>query len=139
MAGRPGDWGAKLAELRKRAGLSAADVVKELRALGVELNSASIYTYEAGRVSSPAAAVIWGLAQVYGVNLEDLVRILVDPRATSRLAGPDRSTHLRLSLEERNAVNRLRQLSPAARKAVLEFLDFQLQHMRPKKGRPKGE
>lgn len=127
MPGRPDDWGAKLAELRKSTGLSAAAVVNELKDLGIDLDRASIYAYEAGRVAAPDARVVWGLAQIYGVKLDELVGVLVDARVTLRPPSSNQPSRLRLSRAEFQVLERLRKLTPSARKACLEFIDFQIQ------------
>jgi transcriptional regulator with XRE-family HTH domain len=134
MAGRATEWGAKLAELRRATGLSAAAVARDLGELGVALDRASIYAYEAGRVAAPDAAVVWGLARIYGVKLEDLVNALVDERAISRLVSSNRPPKLRPSRAELHVLERLRQLSPTARKACLDFIDFQLRPSPPRRG-----
>ncbi|PYR29868.1 MAG: hypothetical protein DMF90_28910 [Acidobacteria bacterium] len=130
MAGQTSEWGAKLAELRKATGLSAAAVVKDLKELGIDLDRASIYAYEAGRVAAPAAAVVWGLARIYGVKLDDLVNALVDAKAIIRLTPSSRSAQRRLSRVELGVLDRLRKLTPTARKACLDFIGFQLRQSR---------
>jgi transcriptional regulator with XRE-family HTH domain len=118
-------WGARLSELRQATGLSAAAVVKQLAEFGIVLDRASIYAYENGRVAAPDAAVVWGLARIYNVKLEDLVEALVDARAPMT-AQPQQSRRTTLSSDERRAVEGLRKLERPARKACLDFLDFQL-------------
>jgi transcriptional regulator with XRE-family HTH domain len=132
-----GEWGAKLARLRNASGLSAAGVVRRLLELGVTLDRASIYAYEAGRVAAPDAAVVWGLAKVYGVKLDDLASALVDSRATS-IVPAHRGQELRPSQAELKVLERLRALPAGARKACLEFIDFQ-HHKSHKRRRGSGE
>src|SRR6266516_2277097 len=73
-------WGAILLQLRKDAGLTGSEVVGQLGSLGVKMDRRTLYTYEAGRVSSPDAAVVWGLAKVYGTDVEGLLGSLVASR-----------------------------------------------------------
>jgi transcriptional regulator with XRE-family HTH domain len=127
MASLVSEWGGKLAELRKSSGLSAAAVVKRLADFGIVLDRGSIYAYEAGRVAAPDAIVVWGLARVYRVKLEDLLNVLVDARAATRLVQSIRSREPEPSRAELDLLRRLRRLSPSARKACLDFIDFQLQ------------
>ena len=136
MPGRVAEWGATLAQLRNSTGLSAAAVVSDLKVFGINLDRASIYAYEAGRVAAPDAAVVWGLARIYGVRLDELISTLVDVRATNRpgaldrtkrLAVLNRSKQLRPSSAELQVIERLRRLNSKARKACLDFIDFQLQ------------
>lgn len=122
-------WGAALAELRRSSKLSAAEVVKRLKALGIEIDRASVYTYEAGKVLAPDAGVVWGLAQIYGVSTDTLISELVAARR-----GEPSDTKLRESRElrrigpasdETSLLELWRRLSPQQKKTCLEFLLFQ--------------
>jgi transcriptional regulator with XRE-family HTH domain len=126
-------WGASLAELRHAAGLSAAQVVGRLAEIGIEVDRASIYNYEAGKVPAPDAGVIWGLAHVYSVPIADLVGDLVADRIGESFGGP---THGRpgppenLSDSEIRLIVQWRKLTPHTRKACEEFIRFQLRGQR---------
>ena len=118
-------WGARLAELRRGTGLSAAAVVSRLEALGIALDRASIYAYEGGRVAAPDAAVLWGLSRIYNVSLEELVSALLDPRTQVSAPLPT-AAHEQPSPAEIRLLSKLRRLRPAARKACIDFIDFQV-------------
>jgi transcriptional regulator with XRE-family HTH domain len=136
-------WGAALAELRHASRLSAAEVIKRLKALGLELDRASIYMYEAGKVSAPDAGVVWGLAQVYGVSVTDLIADLVTARngapfgdrakVGQRAAGAD----VALSEDETDLFQLWHRLSPQQKKASREFILFELSRG-ASGGQPKG-
>ena len=137
------NWGSVLAALRQASGLSAAEVVERLKTLGVEINRASIYTYEAGRVSAPDAGVVWGLSQIYCVPVADLIADLValrkgesrpDRPKTSASGKSDANEHL--TEAEIEWVQQWRQLTPQARKACREFIRFQLNSNPPTPNQP---
>lgn len=125
-------WGTALAELRRASRLTAREVVQRLKGFGIELDPASIYTYEAGKVYAPDAGVIWGLAQVYGVSVTDLIADLVaersgEPLLQGRRPSAQRQPRLHsLSEAETNLVRLWRQLPAHKRKATEEFVKFQL-------------
>ena len=93
--------------------------------VGIELDRASIYAYEAGRVAAPDAAVLWGLARVYGVNIDDLIGTLVGYRGIERLVVPERKQDWKPSSAELKVIARLRKMSPTSRKSCIEFINFQ--------------
>jgi transcriptional regulator with XRE-family HTH domain len=125
-------WGAALGELRHAARLSAAEVVKRLKTFGIHIDRASIYTYEAGRVSAPDAGVVWGLAQVYGVSVAELIGTLVSIRnggqSTERARVSPRTTAAKPNLaeDESDLIKVWRRLSPHRRKVCREFILFEL-------------
>ncbi len=119
-------WGVRLAELRRAAGLSAAAVVKHLAGFGIALDRASIYAYENGRVGAPDAAVVWGLARIYNVKLEDLVTALLDARTPIIPQTRRQASLVQFTSAEMKVLERLRELKPAARKSCIDFIDFQL-------------
>jgi hypothetical protein len=99
--------------------------------------------YEAGKVSAPDAGVVWGLAQVYGVSVADLIADLVTARngapfgdrakGGQRAAGAD----VALSEDETDLLQLWHRLSPQQKKACREFILFELS--RGASGRqPKG-
>jgi transcriptional regulator with XRE-family HTH domain len=126
-------WGLALAELRRACRLTASEVVKRLTAFGIEIDPASIYTYEAGKVYAPDAGVVWGLAQVYGVSVTDLIADLVADRSEGRsleghkASSRDQARSSTLSDTEANVIQLWRQLPAHKRKACEEFMRFQLQ------------
>jgi transcriptional regulator with XRE-family HTH domain len=130
-------WGTALAELRQTSKLSAADVVKRLKALGIHVVRASIYAYEAGTVAAPDAGVVWALAQVYGVPVADLIRDLVADRNGGQIVqgGKTRREAPRgLSEAEIDLLDLWRRLSPQQRKTCDEFIRFQAR--KPSERRP---
>jgi len=126
-------WGASLAELRYEARLSATDVVRRLKDFGVQVDRASIYNYEAGKVSAPDAGVVWALAHIYGVSVEELIAGLVADRSgerpnQGRKTAPElQSQPAALSEAEATLIRLWRELPSHKRKACLEFVRFQLQ------------
>jgi transcriptional regulator with XRE-family HTH domain len=123
-------WGASLAELRHSARLSAAQVVARLKPFGIQIERASIYAYEAGRVAAPDAGVIWGLAQVYGVGVADLIASLVSVRNggdsldSGSFRTPERSPY-GLGDDEHDLLQLWRRLTPQRRKVCREFIVFE--------------
>jgi transcriptional regulator with XRE-family HTH domain len=119
-------WGTKIAQLRKGSGLSAAGVAKRLAGLGIPLDRASIYAYESGRVAAPDAVVLWGLAQIYGVDLEELVAALLDARKQVEPRFNRMHRLVEPTSTEIAVLERFRKLTAAARKSCIDFLDYQL-------------
>ena|ERR1022692_704480 len=125
-------WGTALAELRHASRLSAAEVVKRLKALGLDLDRASIYMYEAGKVSAPDAGVVWGLAQVYGVSVTVLIADLVTARNGAPFGdrakvGPRaEGADVAPSEDETDLLQLWRRLSPQQKKSSREFILFEL-------------
>jgi transcriptional regulator with XRE-family HTH domain len=99
--------------------------VSRLEALGIALDRASIYAYESGRVAAPDAAVLWGLARIYKVNLEELISALLDPRMQVTAPLPTVISE-QASAAEIQLLIKLRRLRPATRKACVDFIDFQV-------------
>jgi transcriptional regulator with XRE-family HTH domain len=127
----PKSWGTTLAKLRQDAQLTGAEVARQLERLGIHLDRASVYAYEAGRVSAPDAGVIWGLARIYGVSVEGLITALVRSRTGRAGELPkDDGAHptggFDLSDEERELVQEWRKLTHQGRRACREFVSFQL-------------
>ena len=108
-------------------GLSGAEVVARLGTLGVTLDRRTLYTYEAGRVLSPDAGVVWGLAQIYGADLEDLLKSLVSSRNSPLKIVDIRPGKLSpAETEDRRLLQLMHRLSPEAWRAVEDFVRFQL-------------
>lgn len=55
---------------------SRKQIANRLADLGAPLDESSLFQYEAGTVWAPDAGVMWGLAQIYGVGLTELVDLL---------------------------------------------------------------
>jgi transcriptional regulator with XRE-family HTH domain len=129
------DWGAILRQLRQTLGMSGADVVARLKVLGVTLDRRTLYTYEAGRVRSPDAAVVWGLARIYGADLEDLIMSLVSNRnAPTARAAEVRTSKPRELLRDDSQLIQLFQNLPAETKAeVEEFIQFHISRSRTRR------
>jgi transcriptional regulator with XRE-family HTH domain len=120
-------WGTLLAKLRKAAQLTGAEVVHRLAILGVRLDRRTLYTYEAGRVMAPDAAVVWGLAQIYRADLDGLLEALVASRNSQTVpAAIDRPGPKapRISSEELRLLNLLRKLPPRSRGECEQFIRF---------------
>lgn len=71
-------FGARLGELRGEK--SAEIVVRQMGQLGVTLTASTLYQYEAGTVNAPDPGVLWALAKIYQVDLDDLIALLVAER-----------------------------------------------------------
>jgi transcriptional regulator with XRE-family HTH domain len=115
--------------LRQKAGLSGGEVVARLGVLGVTLDRRTLYSYEGGRVMSPDAGVVWGLAQIYGAELEQLSRSLVasrnsQPVATLASKTPDVSIH------NARLIQLIERLPREAKKELEEFVRFRLNQLR---------
>jgi hypothetical protein len=121
-------WGALLANLRERAELTGAQVVRRLATLGVRLDRRTLYTLRGGRVVAPDAAVVWGLAQIYEASVNDLLVTLVASRnAESVPATIDRHQPKGSGgrTDERELLGLLRQLPARARGECEQFIRFQ--------------
>src|SRR5579871_491571 len=124
----PRGWGRLLADLRREAGLTGNEVARRLEHLGIVIDRASIYAYENGRISAPDAGVVWGLAHIYGVPVEDLIATLVRSRTNRAAASAPRlpmTPTLHVSDDERALIRTWRTLSPTAKRACQQFIDFQ--------------
>ena len=135
-------WGALLLRLRKDAGLSGTDVVDQLANLGVKLDRRTLYTYEAGRVTAPAAAVVWGLACIYRADVEDLLKALVvTGNATSpnaKLGDVKKSKAFEATSEDFQLMEVIRKLPPTLRNECREFIRFQVERSRTYRGGRSG-
>ena len=132
-------WGVILLRLRNDAGLTGSEVVRELDRLGVKLDRRTLYTYEAGRVSSPDAAVVWGLARVYRADAEELLRALVASRnatdPTSKLVHLKRQRASELTPQELQLLGLFRKLPSELRAECEAFVRFQAERPRSNTGR----
>lgn len=48
---------------------------------GIKVDSSTLYNYEGGTVFAPDPGVLWGLAKLYDVDLEEMLTLLVMNRA----------------------------------------------------------
>src|SRR5712691_2085907 len=105
------NWGVRLARLRQNAALSGGEVVNRLASFGIQANRRSIYAYEAGRIAAPDAGVVWALAKIYGIELEELISTLVVARTGQRPISPSIETSaqesVRVSAEERELLQQI--------------------------------
>jgi hypothetical protein len=137
------EWGTLLAKLRQRSELSGAAVVRRLSELGIKLDRRTLYTYEAGRVLAPDAAVVWGLSQIYAAKVEELLVALVASRNGGKLHVPVASLEVKrgrfsLSLEEKRFLKLFRQLRVKQRSDCEKFVRFQLQESKNRQPASRG-
>jgi len=122
-------WGARLAQLRRNAALTGAEVVAKLASLGIRLDRRTIYAYEAGRIAAPDAGAVWGLAKIYGVSVEELSSALVQSRTGQKpvglQAGASGQDTVRVTIEERDLIQQLRTLPSKSREACRDFVAFE--------------
>lgn len=71
-------FGERLEDLRN--GVSREIISRKLEKLGAPIGGSTLAQYEKGAVWAPDAAVLWGLAYIYGVNFLDLVALLRENR-----------------------------------------------------------
>jgi transcriptional regulator with XRE-family HTH domain len=132
-------WGAHLARLREDAGLSGAEVIARLASLGIGLDRRTIYAYEAGRISGPDAGVVWGLAQIYGVDTDDLISALVLARTGTQPEPLKREPNVGQTVvvtnRERDLVMQLRKMSRNSRQTCQDFIAFESQRASTKRRR----
>jgi transcriptional regulator with XRE-family HTH domain len=132
-------WGAHLARLRENAGLSGAAVIARLASIGIRLDRRSIYAYEAGRIAAPDAGVVWGLAQIYGVDTDDLISALILARTGTRAQPPKCDPNLGetivVSNRERELVMQLRKMPHKSHQACQDFVAFESQRASTKRTR----
>lgn len=122
-------WGAQLAHLRENTALSGGKVVERLTLLGIRVDRRTIYAYEAGRIAAPDAGVIWGLARIYGIDVDDLIASLVSsrtglPLANARAKGSSKE-RVTVSMPERDLLLQLRNLPHENRQACFDFVAFE--------------
>ncbi len=128
MAGRPvvvGAWGRQLTTLRQKRSLST--VLRKLRQLGIDnISRSTLYQYEKGQVTAPDPVVLWGLAQIYGIDVGQLIEALARNRRHPDLAElpPPRPGPALLEPDEREVLERLRALPTQERKLFLDFIAF---------------
>jgi hypothetical protein len=72
------EFGRRLEELRGTR--TREQVSVRLRELGVPLGGSTLAQYEGGSVWAPDPGVLWGLAQIYRVEHEDIVTLLRENR-----------------------------------------------------------
>ena len=123
----PKAWGSLLAKLRHDIQLSGAEVVRRLEKLGIETDRASVYAYEAGRVSAPDAGLVWGLAHVYGVGTDELISALVAARSGQSMKPLQSNNRMQaagfdLAKDEREIIMQFRKLPPRERRLCREFV-----------------
>jgi transcriptional regulator with XRE-family HTH domain len=76
-------FGAVLAAARNKRGLTMGQVVARVHQTGPHFEGftrAQLSRYEAGFIQIPDPAVLWRLAQIYRVTLQEFVDSLVDDR-----------------------------------------------------------
>jgi transcriptional regulator with XRE-family HTH domain len=100
---------------------SRAVVCAKLAQLGLRLDRSTLLQYERGTVESPSAVVLWGLAQIYRVPLDDLMSALLfdvtkRPQAKRHEAEP-------LTPEQRIIAELSGPLSPHLRQTLVAFLE----------------
>jgi hypothetical protein len=127
-------WGALLARLRHEVRLTGSEVVQRLADLGVKLDKRTLYTYENGRVMAPDAAVVWGLAVIYGASLNELVITLIESRnAATGVNIEPRLTQLsrsQFTLDAQELIGLIQQLPKELRAECDQFVRFQTQRAR---------
>jgi transcriptional regulator with XRE-family HTH domain len=72
-----------------RAGRSREQISLKLTEKGTPLGATTLLQYEKGAVWAPDAGVLWGLGQIYGVPLDDLVALLLANRQHPETKGSD--------------------------------------------------
>jgi transcriptional regulator with XRE-family HTH domain len=71
-------FGRRLEELRNKVSREAISL--RLEKLGVPLGGSTLAQYEKGNVWAPDPGVLWGLAQIYHVQLQELILLLRENR-----------------------------------------------------------
>ena len=97
-------FGNRLFQLR--SGRSREVISRRLKSLGVPLGGSTLGQYEKGGVWAPDAGVLWGLAKIYGVDLEELILLLRANRLSPSTVDPI-ELDLRVGLD--SAYNALRE------------------------------
>jgi len=118
-------FGKKLAELR--GARSAEQVLIRARVLGIKLTASTLYQYEGGTVEAPDPGVLWALSKVYGVDLNDLIALLVANRNDPHLEElpPIAEGHVVLTdPADRTLFEALQGVPTATRNEMLDFLAF---------------
>jgi transcriptional regulator with XRE-family HTH domain len=129
-------WGRALAASRSRLGLSAAAVAQRLQDLGLHVDRTTLYAYEAGRIVAPDAGVLWGLATLYRLPVDQLIASLVAARTGRKphMSSSAAPTPYELNGEERALIGSFRALSSKDRAACRAFAAFrQFEQQRAKR------
>jgi transcriptional regulator with XRE-family HTH domain len=117
-------FGALLTTLRG-AHTSRGIICAKLARFGLALDRSTLLQYERGTVASPSPTILWGLAQIYRVPLNDLVVALLRDVSTNR------TQLFRHEVEpftpEQRAIAELSSaMSPKARQALVTLLELLL-------------
>lgn len=117
-------WGQRLRDLRgKRSG---GWVIQRLASAGISFTDSTLSQYERGTVIAPDPVVLWGLAQIYGVEVGQLIETLAQNRRQPDLTElpPAQPGAVLLEADEREVLERLRMLPTDERKLYLDFIGY---------------
>jgi len=116
-------FGALLTTLRG-SHTSRGVICSKLARFGLALDRSTLLQYERGTVASPSPTILWGLAQIYRVPLNDLVLALL--RDLSPKHPAFRHEVDPLTAEQRMIAELSMALSPKARQALVTLLEVLL-------------
>lgn len=115
-------FGALLTTLRG-AHTSRGIICAKLARFGLALDRSTLLQYERGTVASPSPTILWGLAQIYRVPLNDLVVALLRDVSTNRTQVWH---HDEVEPEQRALAELASAMSPTERQTLVALLDLLL-------------
>lgn len=136
-------FGAYLRDLRLRAGsrrpLTLGMVLQRLAQRGIALSEGTLSQYETGTVERPDPVVLAGLAEIYGVPLDEIVAALHAARYGGAMPVSTPRVVPALRRDEAEVLEHYTALSPRGRRELRTYLAGLLQREPDDRQPPNGE